>query len=169
MHFVWLRSSSLRVLKFLVVKEVGPNFWGEPISQNVWIILSLLLYFKLQSSLDPNSSSFNRFQSIVHEWGRLFSESWNFHKLRRGANFWGEPIFQKIWIIWPPFLYFNLKSSVHPNSLSFIRFQSILHEWGRLCSDSWNFYKLRRGGEFLGGTNFAECLNYLVPASVFQF
>ena len=84
MHFVWFRSTSLRVFKFLQIKEGGPNFWGEPILQNVWIIWSPLLYFNFKSFLDPNSPSFIRFQSILHESGRLFSESWNFYKLKRG-------------------------------------------------------------------------------------
>ena len=84
MHFVWFRSTSLRVFKFLQIKEGGPNFWGEPILQNVWIIWSPLLYFNFKSFLDPNSPSFIRFQSILHESGKLFSESWNFYKLKRG-------------------------------------------------------------------------------------
>ena len=84
MQFFWIRSSSLRVLKFVQIKERGFNFWGEPIFQNVWIIWSPLLYLNLKSPIDPTSSSFIRFQSILHEWGRLFSESWNFYKLKRG-------------------------------------------------------------------------------------
>ena len=84
MHFVWFRSTSLRVFKFLQIKEGGPNFWGEPILQNVWIIWSPLLYFNFKSFLDQNSSSLIRFQSILHESGRLSSESWNFLKLKRG-------------------------------------------------------------------------------------
>ena len=83
MHSAWFRSNFLRVLKFLQIKEGGRNFWGEPILQNVWIIWSPFLYFNLKSSMDPNSSSFIRFQSILHESGRLFSESWNFYKLKR--------------------------------------------------------------------------------------
>ena len=98
MHFVWFRSTSLRVFKFLQIKEGGPNFWGEPILQNVWIILSPLLYLNLKRSMDRNSLSFIRLQSILHEWGRLFSESWNFYKLKRG-----KPILQNVWIIWSPF------------------------------------------------------------------
>ena len=84
MHSAWFRSTFLRVLKFLQIKEGGPNFWGEPILQNVWIIWSPLLYFNFKSFLDPNSPSFIRFQSILHESGKLFSESWNFYKLKRG-------------------------------------------------------------------------------------
>ena len=80
----WIRQTFLRVPKFLQIKEPGPNFWEEPILQNVLIIWSPLLYFNLNSSVDPNSSSFIRFKPILHESGRLFPESWNFHKLKRG-------------------------------------------------------------------------------------
>ena len=73
-----MRKTFLRVLKFRQIKE------GEPILQNVWIIWSPLLYFNFKSFLDPNSSSFIRFQSILHELRRLFSGSWNFYKLKRG-------------------------------------------------------------------------------------
>ena len=55
----------------------------------------------------------------------------NFFKLNRGEpSLWGEPILKKVWIIWSPILYFNFKSFKDPNSLSFIRFQCILHDWG---------------------------------------
>ena len=84
MDFVWFSSTSLRVFEFVQIKEWGPNFWREPIVQNLWIIWSPLLYFNLKSSIDSNSSSFITFQSILHEPGRLFSESWNFCKLKRG-------------------------------------------------------------------------------------
>ena len=84
MHFVWFRSTSLRVFKFVQIKEGGPNFWGEPILQNVWIIWSPLLYFNFKSFLDPNSSSFIAFQCILHDSGVLFEESWNLYKLKRG-------------------------------------------------------------------------------------
>ena len=86
-----------------------------------------------------------------------------------GPNFWGEPILQKVWIIWSSLLYFNFKSFLDPNSSSFIRFQYILHDSGLLFSEFWNFYKLRSGDLIPGGFSFAERLNYLVPPSVFQF
>ena len=38
--FIRFRSTFLRVLKFLEIIKRDPNFWGEPILQNVWIILS---------------------------------------------------------------------------------------------------------------------------------
>ena len=81
---MWFRSISLRVFKFVQIKEGGPNFWGEPISQNVWIIWSPLLYFNFKSFLDPISSSFIAFQCILHDSGVLFEESWNLYKLKRG-------------------------------------------------------------------------------------
>ena len=84
MYSAWFRSASLSVFKFVQIKEEGLNFWEEPILQNVWIIWSPFLYFNLKSSIDPNSLWFITFQSILHEPGRLFSESWNFCKLKRG-------------------------------------------------------------------------------------
>ena len=83
MHSAWFRSTFLRLSKYLQLKEGGPNFWGEPILQKVWIIWSPLLYFNFKSFLDPNSLSFIRFQCILHDSGVLFSMSWNFCKLRR--------------------------------------------------------------------------------------
>ena len=110
MHSSWFRSTFLRVLKFLQIKEGGPNFWVEPILQNVWIIWSPLLYFNFKSFLDPNSSSFIRFQSILHEWGRLFSESWNFYKLKRGDLISGRNQFcRKSELFDPPFCISILK------------------------------------------------------------
>ena len=84
MHSVWFRSTFLRLLEFLNIKKVGSAFWGEPILQNVWIIWYPLLKFNFNSFLDPNSSSFIRFQCVLHDSGVIFSNSWNFCKLRRG-------------------------------------------------------------------------------------
>ena len=192
-----MRKTFLRLLKFLQIKEGGPNFWGEPLLQNVWIISSPHLFFNFKRFLDPNSASFLRFQSILHELGRIFSESWNFLKLRReGPNFCGEPIlqnvgiiwspllyfnfesfldpnswpfisfqpiFQNLWIIWSPLLYLSLKSPMDQNSFSFIRFQFILHESGRLFSDSWRFYKLRSGDLISGGNIFCRMSELFGP------
>ena len=79
----WFRSTFLRVSKFLQIKEAGPNFWGEPILQNVWNIWSPLLYFNFESFMMPNSSSLITFECIIHDSGVLFSEVWNFYKLKR--------------------------------------------------------------------------------------
>ena len=146
MYSAWFTSTFQRVLKFLQIKERGPNFWGKPILQNFWIIWSPLLFFNFKNFLDPNSSSFIRFQSILHELGRLFSESWRFYKLRRGGpNFWEEPVLQNVWIIWSPLLYFNFKSFLDPNSWPFISSQCILYDSGVFLSGFSNFYKLKRG------------------------
>ena len=80
----WFRSTFLRVLKFLQIKDGGLNFWWEPILQKVWIIWSPLLYFNFKSFLDPNSLSFIRFQCILDDSRVLFSELSNFYKLKRG-------------------------------------------------------------------------------------
>ena len=85
MHSAWFRSTFLRVLKYLQIKEGGPNFWGEPILQKVWIISSPLLYFNIKSFTDPNSPSLIRFQCILYDSVVLFSGSWNFYKLKKGV------------------------------------------------------------------------------------
>ena len=69
----------------------------------------------------------------------------------RGANFWGEPILQNVWIIWSALLYFNVKIFLDPISSSFIIFQCILHGSGVLFEESWNLYKLKRGELISGG------------------
>ena len=84
MHSVWFRSTFFEVLKFLQIKEGHPNFCGEPILQNVWIIWSPLLYFNFESFMDSNFSSFIRFQWILPDSGVRFSELWTFYKLKRG-------------------------------------------------------------------------------------
>ena len=124
----------------------------------VWIFWSPLLYFNFESFLDPNSSSFIRFQCILHDSEVLFSESWNFYKLKSGGpNFWGEPILLKVLIFWSHLLYFNFKSVMDPNSLSFNRFQCIRHDSAVLFWESWNFYILHDSGVlFSESRNFNE-------------
>ena len=58
--------------------------WGETILQNGWTIRSPLLYFNFKSFKDPNSSSFIRFQCILHDSGVPFPGFSNFKKLKRG-------------------------------------------------------------------------------------
>ena len=156
MHSAWFSSIFLRVVKFLPIKEGGSNFGGKPVIQKTWIIWCQLLYFIFKSFKDQNSSSFIKFQCILHGSGILFSESLSFYKLKRGGpNFWVEAILQKVWTTWSLPLYFNFKSLMDTNYLSFIRFQCILQDSGELFSESWNFYKLKRvyvisGGNHLG-------------------
>ena len=79
----------------------------------------------------------------------------NFLQIKEGGpNFWRQPILQKVCIIWSPILYLNFESFVDPNSLSFIRFQCILHGSGVLFWESWNFYKLKRGDLISRGNQF---------------
>ena len=129
MHSAWLRSTFLRLLKFPQSKEGWLNFSGEPILQNVWIIWSPLLYFNFKSFLDPNSLSFIRFQSILHESGRLFSESWNFYKLKRGDLISGGNQFcRKSELFGPPFCISILKvlwTQIFRDSLDFKAFCNI--------------------------------------------
>ena len=141
-----MRKTFLRVLKFLQIKEGGPNFWGEPILQNVWIIWSPLLFSNFKSFLDQNSSSLIRFQSILHESGRLSSESWNFLKLKKGELISGGNQFCRMSELFgPPLPYFNFKSFLDRNSLSFFAFWCILHDSGKLWQ-SLEIPRNQRGG-----------------------
>ena len=110
MHSAWFRSTFLRVLKFLQIKEGGPNFWGEPILQKVWIIWSPLLYFNFKSFLDPNSSPFISFQCILYDSGVLLSGFSNFYKLKRGNLISGGDQFSRMSeLSGPPFCISILK------------------------------------------------------------
>ena len=54
--------------------------WGEEILQNDWVIWHPILYFNIKYLRDRNSSSFIRFQCILHESAVLlsfFNISWN--------------------------------------------------------------------------------------------
>ena len=156
MQFLWFRSSSLRVLKFVQIKERGFNFCGEPIFQNVWIIWFPLLYLSLKTPMDQNSSSFIRFQFILHESGRLFSGSWNFCKLKRGDLISRGTNFAECLNYLVPLWCFNLKSFMDPNSPSFIAFQCILHDSGVLFWGFSNLYKLKRGDLVSAGNQFCR-------------
>ena len=146
MHSACFRSIFLRVLKFVQIKEERPKFWWEPLLQNVWIIWSPLLYFRFKSFMDTISASFIRFQCILHDLRVLFSKSSNFYKLKSGNLISGGNQFsRKSELFGPPQLYFNFKSFLNANFLSFIRFQCILYDSGELFTEFGNFYKLRRG------------------------
>ena len=81
--FCMIQAYFFRVLKLLQIKEWGVNFCEEPILQKVWIIWSPLLYFYFKSFLDPNSSSFIRFECILHDSGVLLLEYLDFYKLKK--------------------------------------------------------------------------------------
>ena len=151
-----LDSNALYMIQQYILFSVFSNFLklkngdlisrGEPILQNGWIICSPFLYFDFRNLEDQNSSSWMRFQCILHDWAVLFWGFWNFLKLNRGDLIsWGEPIQQKIWIIWSPLVYFNFRNLKDPNSWSLIRYQCILHDSAVLFSVFWNFLKLKKG------------------------
>ena len=99
----------VRVFKILQIKEGGPNFWGEPSLQKVWIIWSPLLYFKFKTFLDTNSWSFIRFQSLLHDWWVLFSECFNFYKLQTGnLNCVGNQFCKMSELFGPPSVYISI-------------------------------------------------------------
>ena len=111
MHYARFRSTFRRALKFPQIKEAGSNFWRESILQKVWIIWSPLLYLNFKSFIDPNSSSLIRFQCILHDSGVLFSESWNFYKLKRGDLISGGNEFCRMSELFgPPFCISILKA-----------------------------------------------------------
>ena len=144
----------------------------EPILQKVWIIWSPLLYLNFKRFTDPNSSSCSRFQWILHDSGVLFSESWNFYKLKRGDLIsWGNQfcrkselfvrrfsisILQKVWIIWFPLQYFNFKSFMDPNSSSLIRFQCILRDSGSTFLRVFKFLHIKHGGPNFWGEQILQ-------------
>ena len=169
MHSAWFRTTFLRLLKFPKINEWGPNFWGEPILQKVWIIGSPLLYFNFKSFMDENSSSFIRFQCILHNSGALLSESSNFYKLKRGDIISGWNQFCRehelfgstfcisiLKVLWTQFL----RHSSDFNAFCMI--QEYFFQSFQISSNE------KRATQFLGGNNYAESLNYLIPPSVFQ-
>ena len=110
MHSAWLRSTFLRLFKFLQIKEGWPNLSGEPILQNVRIIWSPLLYLDFKSFLDPNSSSFISSQCILNDSKEFLSDFWNFYKLKKGEKISGvNQFWKKSELFGPPFFISILK------------------------------------------------------------
>ena len=129
-----------------------------------WIIRPFLLYVNFKSLMDTISSSFIRFQCILHDSGVLFSESWNFYKLKRVDLISGGNQFCRKWIIPPFLLYVNFKSLMDTISSSFISFQCILYDSGVIFSESWNFYKLKRVDLISGGNQFCRKFELFSPS-----
>ena len=118
----------------------------EPILENRWVIWSPFLYFNFRNLRESNSCSFIGLQWVPIHSPVLLSIFWNFLKLKRGELIsWWEPILQNGLIIWSSLLYFNFRNLKHPKSLSFIRFEWVLHDSPALFSIFWNFLKLRDG------------------------
>ena len=86
-----------------------------------------------------------------------------------GSNFRGEPILKKVWIIWSALLYFNFKGFADLYSSSLIRFKCILHDSGIHFSESWNFYKLKRGDLISGGNQFCRNSELFGPPLYLNF
>ena len=68
---------------FLKLKTGDLISWWEQIRKNSWIIWSPLLYFNFRNLKHPNSSSFFRFQWILHDPSALLWIFLNFFKLKR--------------------------------------------------------------------------------------
>ena len=110
MHSARCRSIFRRVLKFLQIKDGGPNFWGKPSLKKVWIIWFPLLYFNFKSLIETIFASFIRFQCTLQDSGVLFAESWNFYKLKmRDLISWANQLCRKSQLFGPPFCISILK------------------------------------------------------------
>ena len=120
--------------------------------------------------MDPHFSSFNRFQCILLDSGVLFTESWNFYKLNSGDLISaGNQFCRKSQLFGPRFSISILKvllTKIFHHSLDFNAFCMIQEYY----SQSLQISADQRGEiQFLGGTSFAEYLNYLVPLLYFNF
>ena len=166
------RCTFLRLLKFRKFNRTDLISWREPILLHCWIIWSPLLYFNIKIFKDPNSSSFLRFQCsmddlisssfirvlfVLHGSRVLFSDLSNFNKSNRGDLIsWGNSVLQNGWIIWSPLLYFGFKDLNDLSSLSFIRFDWILHDSAVLFSYFKNLLKFRRRDRISWGNQFCR-------------
>ena len=122
MHSAWFRSTFLRVLKCLQIKEWGPNFWGNQFCRKSELfgppfrifILKVLWTENHRHSLDFNL---------------IFAESWNFYKLKRGDLIsWGNQFWRKCELFGSPFCISTLKvlwTQIHRHSLHFNAFCNI--------------------------------------------
>ena len=122
MHSAWFRSTFLRVLKCLQIKEGGPNFWGNQFCRKSELfgppfrifILKVLWTENHRHSLDFNL---------------IFAESWNFYKLKRGDLIsWGNQFWRKCELFGSPFCISTLKvlwTQIHRHSLHFNAFCNI--------------------------------------------
>ena len=94
----------------------------------------------------------------------IFLRDLNVVQIREGGhNFWGQPILQKVWMLWAPLLYLYLKSFMDTISSSLVRFQCNLHDSAALFSKSWNFCKLRSGKVISGRNQFCRMSELFGP------
>ena len=137
----------------------------EPILQKVWIISSPFLYLNLKSFLDSNSSPFIRFQCILYDSVVLLSGFSNICKLKKSVDliFWGNQFLRMSELFGPLFcisILIVLWTQILRHSLDFSPFCMKEKDLSQSSEISTN---LR------WGSNFADCLKYLVAPSVFQF
>ena len=122
--------------------------------QKSWIIRSPLLQFNFKSFIEPNTLPFIRFQCILDDSGVLFSESWNFYKLKKRDLISGM---KRIWrnseVLGNQFC-ISILQVLRTHILCHSLDQCILHDSGVLFSVSWNFYKLKNGDLISGGNQF---------------
>ena len=128
MYSGWFRSTFLRNLKLLQIKERVPNISEEPILQKVWIICSTLLYFNFKSfkcEILRHSFDFNSFCLIQEYWSQTFEISTNYRGVIKfvGENNSAESLNYLVFI-----LCLNFKTFKDPNSWLCIRFQCVLHD-----------------------------------------
>ena len=103
---------------------------------------------------DLNSSSFIRFDWILHESAELLSYFQNFLKFkRRDLISWREPTLLNRWIIWFPLLYFSFKKLNDLSSSSFVRFDWIQQYFFHILKISPNW---RRGDLISRGNQFCR-------------
>ena len=81
-----------------------------------------------------------------------------------GSNFWREPIFEILWMIWSPLLYFEIKSFLDPNSATFIKFQCILYDSAVLLSGFSNLHKLKTRDLISGVSQFCRSSEVFGPS-----
>ena len=167
MYCTWFTGTFLSFSKFTQIKEWDQNSWGEPILQYGWIIWSLLLYFNLKNWNDAHSTSFIRFQCILHD-SVAFLWDW-----KSGNLFsWQEHTQDNRWIIWSPFLFFNfenLNDQIFCHSLGF----NTSYVTQIFCMIFLKFPQIKGGGtKFFGWVQFCRRCELLGPPSgisIFQF
>ena len=156
MHSAWFRSVFLRILNIYKLNRADLLSGGNQFCRKSELFgppFSVSILKVLRTQILRHLLNFNAFCMIQE----CFSQNIEYLQIKQGGpSFWGEPILQKVWIIWSLLLYLNFKGFVDPKSSSFIRFQCILHDSEVLFSESWNFYKLKRGDPISGGNQFCR-------------
>ena len=121
--FCMIQQCFSHILKISLNSRGGDLIsWGKPILQNGWTIWSSLLYFSFKKLNYPNSSSFIRFDWILHDSAVLFWYFENFHKFKKGdLIYWGGINYAEWlnYLVLP--LYINFKKLNDPNSSSHMR------------------------------------------------